>query len=469
MQQLSGQDAMFIYPETKKAPNIAGGFITYDPSTAPGGRVTFEQFLSHVEARLPELPMLRRKLVRVPFDLDHPYWVDDPEFDLEYHVRDIALPRPGDWGQLCKQVARLMARPLDPARPLWEIYMIEGLDSIPDLPEGSFASVLKLHHAAVDGVAGRELSSVLHTSTPEVVHPEADDWDPEPQPSNLDLMARTARNYAVRPARMASAMARTFPAVARMSGQMTRGRVRPQELRVPRTRFNGVIDAHRTLDACDFDLAEMKRMKGAVPGATINDVVLAVIAGGLRRYLQGKGELPTDPLVAMIPVSLRTDDQSSAGGNQVTTMRATLATDVADPVERLKVIHASTEHAKELGQLVDARTLVAYSEFLPGALVGLGGRAMAATGLAARGAPFVNVPITNIPGPQQPLYLAGARFHATYGIPPIMDGMGLIHLVHSYCGRLFVSAWSSPKILPDIEVYVDDIRASFDELAAATQ
>ena len=155
MQQLSGQDAMFIYLETPRTPNHVGGFMTYDPSTAPGGKVSFDDLLTHVEARVPLLPMLRRRLLRVPLDLDHPYWVDDPGFDLEYHVRQIALPRPGDWKQLRTQAARLLGRPLDPARPLWEIYHVEGLDKIDGLPEGSFAIVLKLHHAAVDGVAGR--------------------------------------------------------------------------------------------------------------------------------------------------------------------------------------------------------------------------------------------------------------------------------------------------------------------------
>jgi WS/DGAT/MGAT family acyltransferase len=443
--------------------------MTYDPTTAPGGEVSFDDLLAHVEARLPLAPMLRHRLVRVPFDLDHPYWVDDADFDLEYHVRQIALPSPGDWDQLRAQAARLLARPLDYSRPLWEIYMIEGLDSIEGLPEGSFAVVLKLHHAAVDGVAGRELTSILHTPTPEPARPDGtDDWQPEDPPTQVSLMGRTAHNYLVRPARLAAAMGRTVPALRQVPTLLRSPELR-QQPKVPRTRFNGPIDGRRTLDGCDFPLDEMKRIKSAVPGATINDAVLAVVGGGLRRYLSDKGELPSDSLVAMIPVSVRSDDQRGAGGNQVTTMRASLATDVGDPMERLDAIHDATAKAKALGELMGARSLVEYSEFLPGGLIGLGTRAMAATGLAQRAAPMANVPITNIPGPQTPLYLAGARYHSTYGTPPVFEGTGLIHLVHSYCGTVFMSTWSCPKVLPDIEVYSDDLRASFDELLTAAK
>ncbi len=465
MQQLSGQDAMFIYGETPRTPFHVGGFMTYDPTTAPGRSVSFDDILTHVEARLPMLPMLRRRLVRVPFDLDHPYWVDDRDFDLEYHVRNIALPHPGNWDQLRVQAARILARPLDHGRPLWEIYVVDGLDGIKGLPEGSFAVVLKLHHAAVDGVAGRELSGVLHTPTPDPARPDGtDDWHPEDAPSQLNLIGRTAQNYMMRPARFAGAVTRTVPALSRMPTLLRSPDLRAQP-RVPRTRFNGPLDARRTLDGCAFDLDEMRRVKGAVSGATINDVVLTVVSGGLRRYLADKGELPDEPLVATIPVSVRSDDHRGAGGNQVTTMRASLATDIADPIERLSAIHDATAKAKALGELIGARSLVEYSEFLPGALIGLGTRAMLATGLAQRAAPMANVPITNIPGPQSPMYLAGARFVATYGTPPLLEGTGLIHLVHSYCGEVFMSTWSCPKVLPDIERYTDDLRAAFDELS----
>ncbi len=467
VQQLTGQDAMFIYLETDKAPLHGGGFATYDPSTAPGGRVSFQDILTQVESRLHLLPQLRRKLVRVPFDLDHPYWVDDSSFDLEYHVRHIALPRPGDWRQLCVQAARLLGRPLDRSRPLWEIYVVDGLEEIPGLPEGSFATVTKLHHAAVDGVAGTELNAVLHTATPELVDPsDIESWEPEAQPSTFDLLGRTARNYAARPRHFVSAVSHTLPVVGRLQRGVRSGELRRQGFRAPGQRFNGSIDARRVVDACEFELTDLKRIRTGVPGATVNDVVLAIVGGTLRGYLGAKGELPDEPLVALIPVSVRSDEQRSASGNQVTTMRATFATHLSDPLERLAAIHESTAQSKLLGQAIGAQTLADYSEFLPGGLLGLGTRAVLASGLVERVA-MLNVAVTNIPGPQSPWYLAGARLVSTYGAPPIFDGSGLIHLVFSYCGHVFVSTWSCPKVLPDIEAYSDAMRSAYSELSKA--
>ena len=471
MQQLSGQDAMFVYFDTTRTPFHLGGFSTYDPSTAPGGSVSFDDVVAHVESRLPLLPSLRQRLVRVPLDLDHPYWVDDPDFDLEYHLRNIGLPRPGDWRQLRVQVARLLARPLDPSRPLWEIYVIEGLEEVPGLPKGSFSIVTKLHHAAVDGVAGTELTTVLHTSTPErVAAHDAAPWSPETQPSSMALLRETARNFMVRPGHLVSAVGRTLPALRRLALSSRSGEVQRQRLRPPKTRFNAPIDGRRNVDGCDFDLDEMKRVKAVVPGATLNDVVLAIVGGAQRIYLEAKGELPDTPLVGLVPMSVRTEEQRGAGGNQVSTMRVSLATDVADPLERLAAIRQSTANAKARGQLVGARTLVEYSEFIPGGLIGVGARALLSAGLGGRAqqaSPMMNVAVTNIPGPQTPIYLAGARMVASYGMPPLFDGSGLIQLAFSYCGRLFLSVFSTPKVLPDIEVYTDALRTSFSELHKA--
>ena len=326
MEQLSGQDAMFVYFETSRTPFHLGGFATYDPSTAPGGRVGFDDILAHTAARLPLLPILRRRLVRLPLDIDRPYWIDDPYFDLEYHVRGIALPRPGNWHQLCAQAARILSRPLDPTKPLWEIYFVEGLEDIADTPPGSFGIITKLHHAAVDGVAGLELSSVLHTQSPDPVKttPSDDAWEPEHQPTTMDLMARAVRNYVSQPGRLAGAVSHTVKALARLPGSLQSGELHRERRHIPRTRFNGPVDSHRVVDACDFELAEIRRIKEAVPGATVNDVVLAVVSGALRQYLDAKGELPAEPLVGLIPVSVRTPDQRKGGGNQVTMMRVSL-------------------------------------------------------------------------------------------------------------------------------------------------
>ena len=192
MQQLSGQDASFIYSERPHAPTHITSISIYDPSTAPGGEVSFDDVLDHLEARLHLARAFRQKIVRVPGDLDHPYWVEDAEFDLEYHVRQIALPRPGDWRQFCVQAARLHARPLDLSKPLWELYVIEGLDEIDEIPDGCFGFVLKVHHAAVDGKSGVEMITAIHGQSADVVDPPppVTPWQPESEPSPLTLYAR---------------------------------------------------------------------------------------------------------------------------------------------------------------------------------------------------------------------------------------------------------------------------------------
>src|SRR5436305_2187088 len=210
VKQSSTHNASFVYLETANA-HMAGGSVSfYDPSTAPGGKVTFQDILDNTERRLHLAQMFRRKLVRVPMDLDYPYWVDDANFDLEYHIREIGLPKPGDWRQLCIQTARLMARPLDLNKPLWEMYVIEGIDAVEGVPKGSFAVVSKTHHATMDGASGMEMLTALHDLTPDAPEPEAQPWTPEREPAPAELMARTAANNFARPGRYAAAMARAF-------------------------------------------------------------------------------------------------------------------------------------------------------------------------------------------------------------------------------------------------------------------
>ena len=294
MQQLSGQDASFIYSERPHAPTHITSISIYDPSTAPGGSVTFKGILAHLEARLHLARAFRQKVVRVPADLDHPYWVEDEEFDLEYHVRHIALPKPGDWRQFCIQAARLHARPLDLSKPLWELYVIEGLDKVAGVPKGGFAFVLKIHHAAVDGKSGIEMITAIHSQTPDVFDPPPPDtpWRPEPDPSPFELYSRAALNGVRTPARAMRLTGRIVPGLGRAAVMMRNQSDAPAGGMAPGTRFNGPVTAHRVLDAKFFPFAELKPMRNLVEGATVNDVALAVIGGALRTYLEKAGELP---------------------------------------------------------------------------------------------------------------------------------------------------------------------------------
>jgi WS/DGAT/MGAT family acyltransferase len=463
-------DASFLYSETPQASMAGAGVYIYDPSTAPGGKVTFKGILAHLESRLPAARVFRQRLVRVPLDLDHPYWVEDPAFDLEFHVRHISLPKPGDWRQLCIQVARLISRPLDLERPLWELYVIEGLDNVDRVPKGSFALVNKVHHAAIDGMSGVELNNAIHDLSPDAERTVLDDpWRPEQIPSTPELLGRAALNNAARPMHFARVMGRTMPQLGRLQDQIRRQNITPPTTTIPRTRWSGPVSAHRVFDGVRFDLDAMKSIKRSVEGATVNDVVLTVVGGALRNYLSDKNELPSDPLIAMAPISVRSADERSAAGNLVSGMFVTLGTDIADPRARLEAVRASTHSQKEFMNAVGARTLVDFAELMPGGLVGLGTRTAARMSLANRLRPVFNATVTNMPGPQHPLYMAGAQCVAQYGVGMIVDGMGLIHPVVSYCGEITVSFTSDREMMPDPAFYAESLEQSFDDLEAAVR
>ena len=468
MQQLTGMDAAFLYAETPRAHMAGGGISIYDPSTAPGGGVRFKGILDHIDERLHEARVFRQRLVRVPFDLDHPYWIQDPEFDLEFHVRHIALPAPGDWRQLCIQVARLVSRPLDLDRPLWELYVIEGLDNVDGVPAGSFALVTKVHHAAIDGMSGMEMTSAIHDDEPAAAPSVPTvDWRPEATPSTAGLLWRAGVNNAARPMHAGRVMARAVPQLGRLQRQIRRRTITPPPTTIPRTRWSGPVSAHRVFDAVRFELADMRRLKEMVPGATVNDVVLTIVGGGLRTYLMGKDELPDDPLIAMAPISVRSEAERGSAGNMVSGMFTTLGTDVADPYDRLVAVRESTHQSKEFANALGARTLLDMADLLPGGLVGLGARTSARLSLANRLRPVFNTTVTNMPGPRHPLYMAGARLVAMFGAGMIVEGMGLIHPVMSYCGDITISFTSCREMLPDPAHYAECIRDSFDELTAA--
>jgi WS/DGAT/MGAT family acyltransferase len=469
MQQLTGQDASFLYLETPSAPMHVAALTIYEQSTVAGGLVRFKDILAHIEGRLPRGRAFRQKIVRVPFDADHPWWVEDRAFDLEFHVRHIALPRPGDWRQLCIQAARLHARPLDPSRPLWEFTVIEGLDRVAGLPPGCFALLTKVHHAAVDGVSGVELTAALHDLAPVRSVPDPDDWRPERVPGSWELLNKAWANNLAQPVRLARVVRRTVPGVGRAIGVLRSRSDAPARGRVPRTRFNGTVSAHRVFDGVRLDLADVVGIRKAVPGATVNDVVLTIVGGALRHYLDAKGELPAEPLVAMAPISVRSESERGAAGNRVSAMLAPLGTNIADPLDRLAAVYAGTQASKELTNAIGADVLTDYQQFIPGSLAALGARLSSRMSLANRTNPMFNCVVTNVPGPQQPLYLDGARAVAMYGLGPIGDGNGLIHGVVSYNGLLTISFTSCRDMLGDPAAYAACIERSVAELAEAAR
>ncbi|OYX39670.1 wax ester/triacylglycerol synthase family O-acyltransferase [Sphingomonas sp. 32-62-10] len=460
MLQLSGQDASFVYLETPHTPMHIGSVGIYDPSTAPGGFVRFKDILKFIESRLGSARSFRQRLVRVPFDLDHPYWIEDPEFDIEFHVRHIALPKPGDWRQLCIQVARLHSRPMDLAKPLWEFTIVEGLDNVEGLPPGCFALVSKVHHAAIDGMSGVEMSAAVHDLDASMRPREVkDSWSPESMPNVAELLMRSYFNSLRQPMRVAETIGRSLPGMAKLTMSVSKGE--------PKTRFNGKVAAHRVFDAAPFPLKDIRAIKDAVPGATVNDVILAIVGGGLRGYLEAKGELPAESLTAMAPISVRAEGEKAALGNLVSAMVVGLGTHIADPLERLAHVHAEAANSKAMTGAVGARTLTDYSQLIPSGLAGLAARLYTRVGAANAHAPVFNCVVTNVPGSRVPLYFCGAKMVAMYGLGPVFDSMGLINTIYSYTDTIAISFTCDRVMMPDPDAYAASLREAFEALKVA--
>ena len=468
MRQLRGEDARFVYVESGHSNSNITLVYIYDPSTAPGGRVRFKGLLKYIESRLHLSPIFRQKLLRVPLDLDHPYWIEDERFDLEYHVRHVALPRPGDWRQFCIQVSRIHARPLDLSRPLWELYLVEGLDAFLDLPPDSFAILTKIHHAAIDVKNGAEITTLLHDTTPLPPHPEPPEpWFPESPPGSLSLLARAALRNAVQPFMVAAPLAR---AVRRVAPAIlgTLSEIWLHQERLPVTRFNAEVSPHRIFETRRFTLDEFRRIRALVSDATINDAVLAVCGGALRRYLLTHDELPGPSLVAMAPLSIRNADTIPGRRESgFSLLRVPLGTDIEDAVERLRSIRQHTANAQDIDQAVGAKELTDITKHAPAATLAVSARLMAGSALGfGQRAPLANCTVTNVPGPAIPLYLNGARMTYFSAIMPISDGMGLVFAITSYDGRIIISPTSCREQIPDPEFFALCIRESFQEYLA---
>lgn len=469
MEQLSGQDASFVYLDTPNTPMHIGSVGIYDPSTAPGGFVRFKDILAHIESRLDKARSFRQKLVRVPFDLDHPYWIDDPNFDLEFHVRHIALPQPGDWRQLCIQVARLHARGLDLSKPLWEFNIVEGLDNIEGLPKGCFALVAKVHHAAIDGMSGVELSAAVHDIEPVPVdRTKKAKWKGENEPAVTEMLMRTWLNSVTQPVKFAKTLAQTVPGAARLIREVAGGDVSLKGARMaPQTLLNGKVGPHRVWDGVVFQLSDIRAIKDRIEGATVNDVVLTIIGGGLRKYLLSRKNLPKESLQVMAPISVRAEGEKEALGNLVSAMLVQIGTQIEDPMERLAWVRKEAVNSKAMTNAVGARTLTDYSQFIPSGLAGLGARLYTRLGVSNLHSPVFNCVATNVPGPRVPLYFAGAKMVRMMGTGPVFDGMGLINTIYSYGPEIAISFTSDRDMIPDPANYAAALHESFDELLRA--
>ncbi|MFK7974674.1 MAG: wax ester/triacylglycerol synthase family O-acyltransferase [Halioglobus sp.] len=469
MRQLTGLDASFLYLETPNAPMHISSLSIYDQSTAKGGTVRFKEIIDNTAKRMAGLPVMTQKLVNVPLNLDHPYWVTDGAFDPEFHIRHIALPKPGDWRQLCILVSRLHARPLDRKRPLWELYVIEGLDNVEGAPKGSFAMFSKTHHAAIDGTSGMEMTAAIHDLSADYKSGQKDTTiRVDNEPSTLEMLLRSQINTIRKPFHLLSVARNTVPGMAKAVAGLSRGKL-SRVSDVPRTRFNGVVSPHRVFNAINVPLDDIKAIKNSHPGATVNDAAITIVGGALRKYLSAHSELPDASLAAMAPVNIRSD-KDKTGGNIVSTLTVRVCSDIEDAMERLKAVHEGTRNAKEYNNAIGAKAMTDYSQFIPSTLTAQGARLASRWGLVNRVKPTFNCVITNVPGPPIPLFSTGAQMVATYGTGPVTDGLGLFHVISSYCGQFMISATCDREMMPDPDFYKQCLLESFAEsLAAAKQ
>lgn len=459
MKRLSGLDATFLYLETPTCHMHVCGIAVYDPSDAPDGW-SFEQVKDVYRARLHLAPPFRQRLVEVPLGLHHPLWIEDPDFDIDNHLHQVTVPAPGGPRELAELASRLVTIQLDRSRPLWEMWVIDGLE------HGYVAVMSKVHHAAIDGSSGAELTVATLDLTPEVaVHEPETEWVPDKVPSEIELLSYAGSSLARQPVRVARSLQK---AVGAGVGIVRRNRrpdaePPPAPFAAPHTSFNHALSRNRSFAPITLSLSEAKRVKNAF-GTTLNDVILSLCAGAIRHYLDQRDEHPHSPLVAMVPISVRTSDQNGDMGNQVTSALTSLATDHDDPVERLFAISKGMREVKSQQEVIGANTLQDWAEFAAPAVFGNAARLYSRTKMANRHRPIFNLTISNVPGPPFPLFLAGGRMVHNYPMGPIYDGGGLNITVMSYLDNLDFGIVACPELVDDTWIIAEGLQQSLADL-----
>jgi diacylglycerol O-acyltransferase len=446
-----------------------------DPATVPGG-YSFALVGEVLGERLHLLPPFRRRLLEVPGGLHHPLWVEDPDFDLAHHLHRAEIAAPGGLREFGDLISDIASRQLDRHYPLWELWVVEGLE------HGHIGFVAKIHHAAADGVAAAAmLANVLQAEAdpggrpedeadPGPVAPPSQPWRPEPIPTGTERLVDAARDLLRNIASLPGLLRRTAAGLAAVLRRQRSGALSPPlPFSTPRTSFNRALTPNRWFAMAALPLEEVKAVRRALD-VTMNDVVLALCAGALRRYLDERGELPERPLLAGVPVSTgRVDDEQRLVGNRVSNLFTSLRTDIADPVERLRAIHDVTQAAKEVQNALGAEMLVEWSEVTPPRIFSAWMRLYSRLKLADRHRPPINLVISNVPGPRQPLHIAGGRLLDIYSMGPILEGIGLNITVWSYVDRLGFGLVACRETMPDLWDLADHLHDALAELRKAAQ
>ncbi len=464
MERLSGLDASFLYLETPSQVMSVAAVLQLDPAAVPGG-YTFDKMRAEMARRIVGLPVFRRKLADSLANLDHPVWVEDTDFNIERHVHRIAIPSPGRLHEVAQMSSHLIGQELDRHKPLWDMWVMEGM------ADGRIALLLRMHHASVDGATVADILGQLATTTPD---------PPELDPELVAVTAGTAPRvemavtgalnfFLQRPVAALKLIPKSLPVPVEWIKRVRSGDGMPAPFLAPRTRFNAPLSSRRSLALTQMPLAEVKRIKNHY-GVKMNDVVLAVAGGALREYLADRDELPDDPLVGLVPVSVRGADESDlvvTGTNKVTGMFTRLPTTVADPVERIRVAGIYSKQAKAHHQEVDPNLLRAFAEFAPGNTLGALMRIYADRHLSGLHPPVFNTVISNVAGPAFDMYFLGAKVEGVYPLAPIFHGLGLNITVFSVADKLNVGLLTCADLTPDIWDLCDAFTRQVAELTAA--
>jgi diacylglycerol O-acyltransferase / wax synthase len=459
MQRLSGLDASFLYLETSDQPMHVCSIMELDTSTMPGG-YTFDRLRDALSLRIRAMPQFREKLANSRLNLDHPVWVDDNNFDIDRHLHRIGLPPPGGRAELSEICGHIASLPLDRRRPLWEMWVIEGVAGTDCHRDGRIGVMVKVHHAGVDGVTGANLMSQLCTT--EADAPAPDPVDGVGGASGWEIAAGGLVRFASRPLHLANVVPGTVSSVVGTLLRAREGQTMARPFAAPRTVFNARISGRRNVALAKLDLEDIKTVKNHF-GVKVNDVVMALVSGVLRQYLAERNALPDTSLVATVPVSVH-GKSDRPGRNQVSGMFSSLQTHIADPVERLEAIAEANSVAKQHSSAIGATLLQDWTQFAAPAVFGIAMRVYARTRLTEM--PVHNLVVSNVPGPQIPLYMLGCEVKAMYPLGPIFHGSGLNITVMSLNRNLDVGLISCPQLLPDLWAMADEFAIGMQELRA---
>lgn len=475
MTQLKPQDSQFLYMETANNLSNATMICVYSPPADAEDFDCFQSIKEHIQSRLHVSPIFTRKLKRLPMNLDYPYWIDDRFFNIDSHLFNASLPNPGNWRQLCELAASIHSRPMDMNRPLWEIHIVNKLNNIDEtecanVPPGSFALITKIHHVAIDGTSAMRFFQALSDIDPNGT-PAADinniQGIHDNEPTVGKMLYNAIHNHIRSPLQFLNTAARSIPSIAPGVIKSLISHDKSERNTVVHSRFNEAVAPQKSFSACSFPLSDLKSLQALAPESKLNDVVLAICSGALHHYLLAHQDLPATPLIAWVPINARApkSDSSKTDGNEITAMSANLYTHIADPVARFKAITAATRLSKEAKSGVSARLMTDLSKHMPGATMALASKLILASNVTAK---LCNLAVSNVPGPQIPLYIKGAQCVHQYGMVPLADAMGLFLVTLSYNGKMSFSITSSDNIIPDLAFFTECLTLAFNELKDLT-